>query len=260
MNTVETKVFERVHILTPTASVLFCKFFFLCVYMATLTMQYHKRTERWDTKLPLKDKPFGFKKSLALGMLSAFCYFILMYMLVPPIHFDIFQAPQIFHLSSCNDTLSTDKLQLSFYSIISKSKLWCTLVVSMQNTQSYTDNHIKEMAWVDGLPKMTELLYHSPRASKGLDYWWIDCDCMCAYLPNGHGMPAGVLHFVCICMQNNVIICIHCGWWTATSLLSRPTSCSTHQSRWPHNSLIPWWWTTVNITGYTKGSATIDLL
>ena len=66
---------------------------------------------------------------------------------------------------------------------------WCT------THQGHTDNHIKfRDASVDRIPKITESLYHSTirlRGSKGLDYWWIYCR-----LPNGHGMPTGLLYFM----------------------------------------------------------------
>ena len=72
----------------------------------------------------------------------------MMYMLVSPMHFDIIDAPHAGLFTSLPAMIpfpQTINLQLLFYSIISESKLWCTLVVSIQNSQGHTDIHIKEM-------------------------------------------------------------------------------------------------------------------
>ena len=50
-------------------------FLWMCYHMATWTMQYHKRTENKTLRCPPKDKPFGFKKSLALRNFICFLLF-----------------------------------------------------------------------------------------------------------------------------------------------------------------------------------------
>ena len=78
-----------------------------------------------------------------------------------------------------------------------KSTVMYTLVVLIQNSQSHTDNHIKEMACVDRIPKITESLYHSTirlRVGTFILACQMDMACQQDY-------------FICVCMQNNVIQC-----------------------------------------------------
>ena len=89
--------------------------------------------------------------------------------------------PNVFHLSSCNDTLPIQnkfKTVVLFHHFRQQTVMY---VGCLCRTLSHTDNHIKEIACVDRISKMTESLYHSTirlRAFKKLDYWWIDCGCV----------------------------------------------------------------------------------
>ena len=60
----------------------------------------------------------------------------MMYVLVPPITLISFMLPKFVHLTSCNDTLSTDN---QFTTVVlfhfRKSTVMYALVVSMQNSQ-----------------------------------------------------------------------------------------------------------------------------
>jgi len=142
-------------------------------HMATLTMQYYKRTgEMKDETLsfPFKDKPFGFSWTM------------------------------------------------NFIYLLFRENVMCW---------SYPCT----MACVDRIPKMTESLYHSVvclKASKGLDYWWIDCDSVHTWQMN---MPYQqdfyiLFLFVCKCFFS---VCFQCGWWTTTSHYCRDNSWSTQQ-------------------------------
>ena len=65
------KCTERVHTNTSYKCVIASSFLGgMSYHMATWTIQYHKRKKDETLFCPLKDKPFGFKKSLALGILS----------------------------------------------------------------------------------------------------------------------------------------------------------------------------------------------
>ena len=116
--------------------------------------------------------------------------------------------------------------------------------LSMQNSQSYC-NHIKEIACVDRISKMTEPLYHSTirlRAFKGLDYWWIDCGCVHTCQMDIACQQYFYISFVFVCKI--MLLFVFSVDDELQHLYSRDTSCSTQQSRSPHNILILWGWTT----------------
>ena len=119
----------------------------------------------------------------------------------------------------------------------------------MQNSQSYW-NHIKEIACVDRISKMTESLYHSTihlRAFKRLDYWWIDCGCVHTCQMDIACQQYFYIWFVFVCKI--MLLFVFSVDDELQHLYSRDTSCSTQQSRLPHNILILWGWTTADITG-----------
>ena len=120
-------------------------------------------------------------------------------------------------------------------------------------TLSHTDNHIKEIACVDRISKITESLYHSTirlRAFKRLDYWWIDCGCVHTCQMDIACQQYFYILFVFVC---KIILILYSMWMMNYNIFTVEILAAVHaqQSRLPHNTgiLILWGWTTADITG-----------